>query len=458
MDNDKILKKRDILRVVIEATTPIAVSAGEKDVETDARVMRDANRLPYIPATSLAGILRHALGKAGEQCDLWGYQSADGGRGSRLMFTNANLVRHDGTVADGLLDIDLQADEFLRHYLDLPIRQHVRIGHHGAAERHGKFDQEVVYAGSRFCFELEVAHGGEAASPIDDIVAALQSPTLRIGGSVYSGLGEFRVVTLQRAALDLTDQSDLARYLGKSSSLDNASWWTVEPNKAQQAPVDSEGWQRYDITLRPDDFFVIGSGMGDDQADITPVAEQRVEWGTDGTGRFTDAMLLIPATSVKGALAHRVAYHYNRLSGVFADRLPDDMTAADYVGNMNTAVRALFGYELDGTTCPGHTMFSDVFLTPAGTTVFNHVRIDRFTGGAMDGGLFNEKVAAGQPEFGLTIWVDKAAFCVPNVQQALEAAIGDLVTGMLPLGGAVNRGHGTFTGHYTTPNSLTANP
>lgn len=451
MDNTKLLNKRDILRVVIEATTPIAVGSGEKDVETDARVVRDVNGLPYIPATSLAGILRHAMGKAGAQCDLWGFQSADDGRGSRLMFTNANLVRHDGTVVDGLPDIDLKDDEFLGRYLNLPIRQHVRIGHSGAAERHGKFDQEVVYAGSRFCFELEVAHGGEAASQVDEIVAALQCPTLRIGGSVYSGLGEFQVVSLKRAALDLCDTGALARYLDKSSSIDNAAWWS-EPNIAQQTPIDDEKWQRYDISLQPVDFFMMGSGVGDDEADLTPVTEHRVEWGS-GSGLFVENQVLIPATSVKGALAHRVAFHHNRLAEIFADKLGKDESIEDFVGNMNKAVRALFGYELAGTSRPGRVMLSDVILKHVDATVFNHVRIDRFTGGAMDGALFNEKVSAGQQVFTLTLLVEKSAFAVTYVKDALEAAICDLITGMLPLGGAVNRGHGVFTGQCEQLNS-----
>ena len=80
-------------------------------------------------------------------------------------------------------------------------------------------------------------------------------------------------------------------------------------------------------------------------------------------------------------------------------------------------------------------------------------RIDRFTGGAMDGALFNEKVSAGQQVFTLTLLVEKSAFAVTYVKDALEAAICDLITGMLPLGGAVNRGHGVFTGHCEQLNS-----
>ena len=53
--------------------------------------------------------------------------------------------------------------------------------------------------------------------------------------------------------------------------------------------------------------FSFGSGFGDDEADMTPMKAQKVVW-EKGIGTLKDNLVLIPATSVKGALAHRVAY------------------------------------------------------------------------------------------------------------------------------------------------------
>ena len=50
-----------IARITLEATSPLAVGSGEKDIITDAPVTRDVNDLPYIPGTSLMGIIRHSM-------------------------------------------------------------------------------------------------------------------------------------------------------------------------------------------------------------------------------------------------------------------------------------------------------------------------------------------------------------------------------------------------------------
>ena len=54
---------RYLARVIIEATTPLAIGSGEKNMITDQIILSDVNGLPYIPGTSLAGIIRHALGE-----------------------------------------------------------------------------------------------------------------------------------------------------------------------------------------------------------------------------------------------------------------------------------------------------------------------------------------------------------------------------------------------------------
>ena len=66
-------------------------------------------------------------------------------------------MNSDGSVIDGLIiEGGSKESEFLKQYQNLPIRQHVKIDNHGTAVSGAKFDEQVVYAGSRFCFELEM--------------------------------------------------------------------------------------------------------------------------------------------------------------------------------------------------------------------------------------------------------------------------------------------------------------
>jgi CRISPR/Cas system CSM-associated protein Csm3 (group 7 of RAMP superfamily) len=64
--------KKYIARFTIESETPLAVGSGEKDILLDRVVAKDANGLPYIPGTSLTGVLRHALGNESFVEDVFG--------------------------------------------------------------------------------------------------------------------------------------------------------------------------------------------------------------------------------------------------------------------------------------------------------------------------------------------------------------------------------------------------
>jgi CRISPR/Cas system CSM-associated protein Csm3 (group 7 of RAMP superfamily) len=445
MEDKSQYRYRFISRIVIEAVTPIAVGSGDKDIITDARVIKDVNGLPYIPGTSLAGVLRHAVGENGSNSPFWGFQDNNGGRGSEIIFSNANLVNSDGVAVDGFVDTN---NEFLRHYMNLPIRQHAKINDKGTAAKTGKFDEEIVFKGSRFCFEIEVLSEEKKEHLMNDIIAQLYKGSFRLGGGTRSGFGEMKVVWCKKRLLDMNAADERKIYLDKSSSLSDSSFW--KDIKGENNGTDADkGWTKYELNLKPDNFFLFGSGFGNDDADMTPVTESCVNW-TGTEAKFVDNNILIPATSVKGALAHRVAFYYNQLTGYMADQNePEDYK--NHVGNKNDAVVALFGTEDTGdpNIQRGNVMISDVIQkTPdckKHEKILNHVSIDRFTGGAIDGALFSESVTDGrESEFSLRIMVNDKVLEKEPVKESFEKALNDIRSGMLPLGGGVNRGNGIF--------------
>lgn len=446
---------RFLARFVIEAETPLAVGSGEKDIITDALVATDVNGLPYIPATAIAGVVRSMLGKDVTK-EYFGYQEKKTGKGSEVIFTEAKILNSKGSVIDGL-DIKAKKDNtLLQEYDELPVRQHVRIGHQGVTENAGKFDEQVVFAGTRFCFELEMVSDGSNVDVFEGILAQLKSKTFRIGGGTRCGFGKISVVSVKTRQLDLTNSTDLELYLSKSSNLAEAKSWSGWQDQTVEADALSDGWTEYVLELKPDDFFFFGSGFGDNEVDMTPVKEKKVKW-IDGVGELSEELVLIPATSVKGALSHRVAFHYNKLEvgdkkPVYAENLsPNEFEK--YVGKNNKAVVDLFGSEgehkgdEDKGQVRGKLLFSDIIYKELDDKILNHVSIDRFTGGAMDGALFSEKTTYGKGKtFVMTILADNSAFETEGVKDALEKALKDICKGLLPLGGGVNRGNGIFSG------------
>jgi len=458
---------RYIARIILQAKTPLAIGSGESNIQTDAPVIRDVNGLPFIPGTGLAGILRHTLDSMDKEKinTVFGFQGksdSGNGLGSRLICSSARMVDKDGyTVLDGLQDID-RTDSFYKAFLNLPIRQHVRINDKGTAEDKGKFDEEVVYIGTRFCFEVELI--GESPEEVKffqtELLPRMRHLSFRIGSGTRNGHGAVSIHSYQERTLDLRNERDLKAYLEKSSSLNNAFKWD-DSERGETDSSANEAWTTYSIRLQPEDFFLFGSGVGDNEADITPVKEQVINY--ENPEIISDHYILIPASSVKGALSHRIAYYYNREVGYFADTKTENNQGGG-TGKNNKAVQELFGYEGDiknpeATSIRGNVLFSDLLIEPVSgqqEKLLNHVAIDRFTGGTIAGALFSEKVTWGNHQaFRLTIHVNNKALQNEKIKKALEYSLTDLCNGLLPLGGGSNRGNGRFIGEWTKKNQTT---
>ncbi len=478
---------RFLAQIVIEALTPLAVGSGEKGVLTDALVALDSNGLPYIPATSLAGVFRSRFKtldpkptdseeqnlkqKLSPSEKIFGYmKGTDGCGGSQIIFSEAKILDSKGKVIDGMDLTEISNDPLLQHYIDLPIRQHVRLSEKGVASDSGKFDEQVVFAGSRFCFEIEMVSDGSNFTDFESVLINLFDKSFRLGGGSRIGFGEIKVESLKLLDLDLNDGDDLNRYLDKTSALNTDFWNSIKDQKDEfeKRKEQSADLSVYELTLTPEAFFLFGSGFGDDEVDMTPVKAKKVEWSTDDKGmhgKIQENLVLIPASSIKGAIAHRVAFHWNRLNGVFADDLNSE-GIANATGTNNPAVRILFGSEgnVNGSGITrGNVIFSDIIKDARPDKIFNHVAIDRFTGGAIEGALFNEKATYGKGQtYHTKIAIDEAAIrkaCKAEnlktndanvscqmVINALDASISDVCNGMLPLGGRVNKGYGVFKG------------
>jgi len=442
---------RYIAQFIIEAETPLNISSGEKDALTDSLVMTDANGLPMIPGTSLTGVLRHSfvevIGTEREtENEIFGFQGKDNdGSGSRLIISNAHFVGEEGKVIEGIEEIDWE-NKFYSKFAELPIRDHAKISHRGTTSDRGKFDNQVVYKGTRFKFEIELIGNENDKEHWGQLLDLLRDNTFRIGGGTRKGYGKLKIISCDTATYSIRE------YIGKSSRLSEKLQNST--NIVNIEKKDNKNWIKYELTLTPDDFYSFGSGFGDEDVDMTPVSEEYIKW-ENGKPEFTEKQILIPASSVKGAMSHRVAFHYNKIKENFADNLKPEEKIEDFVGENNEAVKILFGCKkgLDANDKGqrGNVIISDLFLKELkeeDEKILNHVAIDRFTGGAMDGALFDEKVIDNKEEITLEFLVNKKAYEneKENVKKAFEKTLKDIATGMLPLGGSVMRGHGCFMG------------
>ncbi len=474
---------RHIARIVIEFTTPFHVGTGEGGYGADALVITDANGLPAIPGSSLAGALRAAFiahTRDTKRADnLFGFQREDAGVGSRLSLTWAAIHKSDDQPVDGILDRSslegTKADPVLRQALTLQIRDHVRLTHRGGATPGGKFDEQPVAAGHRFTFEMELVDKDD--NDWEALIKCLNSPALRLGGKSRRGYGAFRLERFNKKSFNLGYEPDFEAYASHPASLARQPAWLTELQTANpQNGRQSASTRAVTLTIhiKPRGFWMFGGGedtppTGADPADMAPLKQDRIVWD-DNKGRVESGMLLLPGSAIKGAISHRVAFHFNRLSNDprdshFADNIAngcnnDKQGHASAQGKLgrvtgvcNRAVQELFGFVkedngrgVESGAARGRVLVDDLFwfTPPPPQQRVPHVSIDRFTGGAMDGRLFCERPLwqGDFPELKITL-LDADAIS-SKTRKALRAALEDIIEGRLALGAGAGRGLGFF--------------
>lgn len=467
-------------RVTVECTAPFTVGTGRGDDLVDSICVTDANGLPTIPGSSLAGVLRHALfaeSDGDEANALFGYQKENLGDSSRVKVSWAQVHGIDDRPVAARMDATDDAAEdakAFRAFLEGGVlRDHVRINARGAVDGAGKFDEKLVPRGARFTFELRV----EARNDRDDVDAelgkllgALTSPTFRLGGRTRRGYGAFRLVRaftrtfdLKGGAKDYADYTRLPRALDKDVPVGVLTALETKGLK----PVAREGIIEGRLTLRPEDFWLFGNGdaardahkRGTKDADMIPKTEPVIDWSS-GRGVIVEGVHsrnLVQSAGIKGALRHRAAFHHRRLKGQWAEGAIGEAQEPVKDG----AIVALFGVEKSKTEgVPGNVSVSDAYLTTSDGKAradanaprdgaLDHVSIDRFTGAPMDGMLFRE-VPLYQGSFEVTVRVDTRAIEGHSegsaAREAFKCALDDLCEGRLAVGAGANRGHGYVKG------------
>ncbi|SFV61776.1 DUF324 domain-containing protein [hydrothermal vent metagenome] len=409
------MKTRHIAHIIIEADTPLKVGSNASDFLQDSPVQKDWNGLPMILGTSIAGVLRKDF--RGDVKDIFGEES-----GSKVIFSNALLcINKNNDVCEELL---LTKTPFLKIFDNLPIREHTAINDKGVAKENSKFDEEIVYKGTRFKFSIEMIEDDKKS--FDEILNLLYSSSFRLGGGSTKGFGKIKVIEIKMGSFKKEN------YENYSSSLNYKDLTLLDNLLGDTQPTNHIN---YTLKITPDDFFMFGSGFGDSDADSTPVYEKVVDYEN---ARLTNNQILIPASSIKGVLAHRTTYHYNLQQKLFIGDENAKESIKELFGEAKNSKKNIYGSK-------GKILISDCFKPDNNQTkTFDHVAIDRFTGGGIDGALFQEKTIADDREYEIDILLEK------NIDNeyinAFESALKDIVKGMLPLGGMTTKGHGVFSG------------
>lgn len=415
-----------IARFTVEARSPVMIAGGGDDPLLDVLLARDVNGLPMLPATSLAGVLRHGFTDF-EQKNFFGFQNGDEGQSSQLIFTDGLFHWSDNQPRDGVVFDQrcISADEIVRFcQKPSPVsRDHVKLNEAGVVSGDGKFERSATPTGSRFTFEI--SQRGENGEALKAVVERVKQG-LHLGGATRSGYGELACILAGVEKIDLRSAGGRERF-AKLAAQDLQSRNIVM--EVQCGSPKRNSWCCAGTIEGP---LLIGSISGDSKLDRTYFKEQQIKWD-DGAAILSE-VAIIPGSAIKGALRHRVLFHLRQLG--HADAL--------------TATNQLFGSPTKGGKGQaGALRFSDVQVDNPVSFEMIHVGLDRFTGGSRQGVLFTDEMLW-QPE--LCFQIERLVeFACDDSRNAFRAALEDFNAGRLGIGADWGDGVGIFSGLRVSP-------
>ena len=444
------------LTIPVELTSELHIggvdAVPDRDGEgTVIRFCRNGLGEPTIPGRSIRGAVRAACDIARQTMEDAGHPTTqDGG-----VFSKASWVSLWGDDTDytgkSLLDRRLRSDDSLPirqsaltfhavsfpQYKDkdsgespLPRRHGVGIDRTtGAASDGALYEHEFLPRGTRFT--IRITAEGRDDEPMENkqsegipgpassnsvkkllkfIVDVLESGTVSLGGRTGSGQGTLQVIepklhrTGGTTSTDtLTAPADVLNALigpdseGTPVPLELGGWSLQKP-----ARIKITWWSPTGIFVAEDEKLTKQRKEKAQETDRTangvtePLRDPSVPWD--------EAQLLIPGTSIRGALRSRAS----RIARtVLAARDELSTFASHDLHEQIAAEPNLVRYMFGSTEYRGAVTVHDCLSTERGKRIeVTHNAIDRWTGGVIDGGLFTEAVYLGTKWEPITVDID----------------------------------------------------
>jgi CRISPR/Cas system CSM-associated protein Csm3 (group 7 of RAMP superfamily) len=441
-----------LTRLIIETTAPMAIYSGNRDTGFDNQLARDANGLPYLPGTSIAGVWRNLVREyLDSQSDRKWFGGVDENDHSSCLSISNGIVHdsHNRPVVGLKTMAELQKDPLLALlHQDRPLhRERVRINDRGVASDQAKFDQLLIPAGVRFC--VDISFDDQKLSPPDTeqwqmILACWQHRRFALGSTTRNGLGRFKVIGSLQEKVALKNNPQAAVQLAAFAALK-----AIPVQSTLQNPMTEQPFAI--LPIKALDNWRCGAGselLGKDKkpehtVSLITYSESRITWPNNVAKLDEKPLPVICGSSIKGILAHRIAFHLRKHLAIWAE----DMSESSHKEwqTRPEQLSALLGFADDspgavhGNNLAGRLYVDDCEISFKDTTIRQHNSIDRFTGGVRKGALYSEELLY-QPEFTIRLWLAAHTSLSPELASALQDTLNDLQLGLLPMGAGSGRG------------------
>lgn len=389
--------------------SPLLIGDGEGETVDnfiDLHVLKNLQDKPFIPGTSLCGVLREWLEGVSAS---W----------TPKIFGDAKEMQSSIQLSDIVLDGS-----------DIISRDGVRIDNvTGTGVKGGKYDFEVVERGATGKLQLLITvrgiHVGENCDgknySLDEfckVVSLLLRRLLdgiNLGALTTKGFGLIVAQNLDARLFDFRDKNDVAAWL--LGTLANKK---ILPSN-EKFYVNKNDFV-VDAVFKFNSSFIIRDyevSAADKEKNISSVTlKSRNDF-------------VIPGTSLKGILRHRAEYIFDNL-GIDKEILND-----------------LMGNSTDDKKIKSRFIVAESYLETTAFTEFNHTRtkIDRLTGGTLQGTLFTTKPAYQKKKNSPVLKIHFEIHDAKDFEAGLSIfLLRDLWLGYVAIGGEKSIGRGTLGG------------
>ena len=424
----------------------------ERDGEgTVIRFCRNGLKEPTIPGRSIRGAVRAACDVARQTLKDAGHPATqDGGAFSKKNWISlwgdnsldtGKSIRDRGLRSDDSLPIRQSALTF--HAVSFPEYKDSDSGDSPLPRRHGVGIDRTTWAASDgalyeheflprgIAFTIRITAEGRDDEPtvnkqsdgipgpapsdsvkklLEFVVDVLESGAVSLGGRTGSGQGTIQVIGPKLRRTSGTTDSDtltapanvLDTLIGQDEEgtpipLELGGWSLDEP-----ARITINWWSPTGIFVAEDENLT--KQRKEKAQETDPAANGVTEPLRDPSVPWDEAQLLIPGTSIRGALRSRAS----RIARtVLAARDELSTFASHDLHEQIAAEPNLVRYMFGSTEYRGAVTVHDCLSTERGKHIeVTHNAIDRWTGGVIDGGLFTEAVYLGTKWQPITIDID----------------------------------------------------
>ncbi len=379
-------------------------------VHTDNDVLLDSNGKPFIAGSSLAGVVFSAMldGCRGKEEDLRKLF------GEHRVF-NDKTKKYETEYRQSMVTF---YDAFLKKEskFEIAIRDGIELNEFTkTAKNESKYNHEVLNSGAVFIFRMEILIREkfaflDAEQFVSDFIALAEQGDLRIGAKTNRGQGKMALENIRVKVLDVDSPDKMMEYV-------NFEWANMEKEKgAEQLPQAkyASPYTTIKVPLQIQSALLIRSYFLNN-------------FDVDCEQLTVDGKSVIPGSAWAGVLRHKVKEFVKELSdAATAKALTVQIFGAEKEDSNAKSSRLLVEESTDKEECK----FKEVTRN----------KIDRFTGGVLDTGLFSERIAVGG-KYDLIIRLKDAKEYEIG---AILLAVQEIRSSLLAIGGTTSVGRGTF--------------